>query len=120
MRDVRNYIRGCIRCQQYRDSNREKLSESTSLEMPERRWRSLGTDFIVEFPIIKNRFDVITAWLDRLTKRVHFIPSHSNDTAVGVAGNFLKNKFSQHGLHENIASDRDPKIVSKFWKHLMK
>ena len=120
MLDVRNYIRGCIRCQQYKDSNQKKLSEPTSLEMQERRWGSLGKDFIVGLPITKNGFDAITTWVDRLTRRVHFIPSNSTDIAVDVAGTFFKNIFSQHGLPENIVSDRDPKIVSKFWKHLMK
>ena len=120
MRDVRNYICGCIRCQQYKDSNQKKLSEPTSLEMPERRWGSLGSDFIVGLPVTKNGFDAITTWVDRFTRRVHFIPSHSTDTAVDVAGTFFKNIFSQHGLPEKIVSDRDPKFVSKFWKHLMR
>ena len=119
VRDVRNYIRGCIRCQQYNDSTQKKLSEPTSLEMPERRWGSLGTDFIVGLPNTKNGFDATTTWVDRLTRRVHFIPSHSTDTAVDVARSFFKNICSQHGIPENIVSDRDLKFVSKFWKRLM-
>ena len=55
-----------------------------------------------------------------MTRRVYFIPSHSTDTAVDVAVTFFKNVFSQHGLPENILSDRDPKFLSKFSKHLMK
>ena len=68
VRDVRNYIRGCIRCQQYKDSTQKKFSEPASLEMPERRWGSLGTDFIVGLPVTKNGFDAITTWVDRLTR----------------------------------------------------
>ena len=42
------------------------------------------------------------------------------DIAVDVAGTFFKNIFSQHCLPANIVSDRDPKFVSRLWKHLMK
>ena len=36
-RDVKNYVRGCLRCQQYKYSRQKKLTEPSSLEMPERR-----------------------------------------------------------------------------------
>ena len=64
----------------------------------------------------EEHFDAITTWVDRLIRKVHFIPSHSTDSAVDVAGTCFKNIFSP----ENILSDRDAKFVSKFWKHLMK
>jgi len=118
-RDVKKYVDGCIECQQYKDSNQKKLTSPTSLEMPERRWGSLATDFIVKLPKTKNGYDAITTWVDRLTRRVHFIKSRTTDSAVDVANSFFEEIFKHHGLPDNIVSDRDPKFTSEFWKRLM-
>ena len=119
-RDVKKYVDGCVICQQYKDRNQKKLSEPVSLEMPERRWGSLATDFIVHLPKTNDGFDAITTWVDRLTRRVHFIKCKTTDTAIDVAENFFSNIFKHHGLPDNIVSDRDSKFTSEFWKHLMK
>lgn len=118
-RDVRNYVDGCVVCQQYKDSNQKKITDPTSLELPERRWGSLATDFIVNLPKTRDGFDAITTWVDRLTRRVHFIKSKTTDTAVNVADTFFSDIFKHHGLPDSIVSDRDPKFTSEFWKRLM-
>lgn len=53
-RDVKKYVDGCMRCQQFKDSNQKKLTDPVSLEMPDRRWGSLATDFIVTLPKTKD------------------------------------------------------------------
>ena len=106
-------------CQQKKDHQGKKLGDPTSLEVPTRRWGSLATDFIVSLPKTKNGFNSITTWVDRLSRRVHFIPSKEADTAVDVANAFYSNIFKLHGIPDNIVSDRDPKFTSKFWKRLM-
>lgn len=118
-RDVKNYIQGCLVCQQKKDYLGKKLTDPTSLEVPERRWGSLASDFIVKLPKTKNGFDSITTYVDRLSRRVHFIPSKDSDTAVDVANAFFSNLFKLHGMPDSIVSDRDPKFTSKFWKRLM-
>ena len=87
--------------------------------MPERRWGSLATDFIVSLPESKDGYDAVTTWVDRLTRRVHFVKSKTTDTAVDAADSFFENVFKHHGLPDNIVSDRDPKFRSEFWKRLM-
>lgn len=82
--------------------------------MPETGWGSLVTGSIVALPRIKNGFDIIKTWVDRLTRSVHLIPSCTTDTAVNVATAFFERIFSQHGLPGNIVSDRDPKFCSSF------
>lgn len=118
-RDIKEYVQGCMVCQQKKDHQGKKLGDPTSLEVPKRRWGSLATDFIVSLPKTKNGFDSITTWVDRLTRRVHFIPSKNNDSAVDVANAFFRNLFQHHGMPDNIVSDRDPKFKSKFWQRLM-
>jgi hypothetical protein len=57
--------------------------------------------------------------MDRLSRRVRFIPSRSSDTDFDAAKSFYGNIFKLHGLRDEIASDRDPKFTSKFWRELM-
>lgn len=118
-RDVKKYVAGCLTCQQYKDTNQRKLNDPMSLEMPERRWGSLATDFIVQLPKTKDGYDAITTWVDRLTRRVHFLKCKTSDTAVNVADAFFANIFKLHGLPDSIVSDRDSKFTSAFWKRLM-
>ena len=113
-RDVKNYVRRCSRCQQYKDSRQKKLTEPSSLEMPERRWGSFATDFIVSLPMSKRGFDSIIKWVDWLTRRVHFIPSLATDTAVNAAESFFRKVFKHYGIPDSIVSDRDPKFMSNF------
>lgn len=118
-RDVRRYCDGCTVCQQNKDSNQKKLTNPTSLRVPTRRWGSVSTDFIVSLPKTKQGHNAITTWVDRISRRVHFIPCTGEDTAIETANNFFKHIFTLHGLPDEIISDRDPKFVSKFWTRLM-
>jgi hypothetical protein len=52
--------------------------------------------------------------VDLLSRRVHFIPSRSSDTAVDAAKSVYGNVFMLHGLPDEIVSDRDPQFSSKF------
>lgn len=118
-KDVKSYVQGCLTCQQKKDSREKKLGDPNSLEIPDRRWGSIATDFIVALPKTKNGYNCITTWVDRLSRRVHFIPSKEEDTAVDSANAFFANIFKLHGIPDSIVSDRDPKFTSKFWKRLM-
>ena len=117
--DVKRYVQGCMTCQQKKDHHGKRFGDPNALEIPTRRWGSLATDFIVSLPKTKNGYNCITTWVDRLSRRVHFIPSKEEDTAVDVANSFYKNIFKYHGMPDSIVSDRDPKFTSKFWKKLM-
>jgi hypothetical protein len=118
-RDVKLYVHGCLKCQQCKDLRQKPLTEPTPLELPERRWGSIATDLITHLPVTKAGYDSITTWVDRLSRRVHFVPSKSKDTAVDCAKNFFRDVFKNHGLPDNIVSDRDSKFTSMFWKTLM-
>ena len=59
-RDVRKYVEGCMKCQQFNESNQKKLTDPESLELPERRWGSISTDIIENVPKSRGGFDAIT------------------------------------------------------------
>lgn len=118
-KEARLYCEGCIVCQQRKDSHSRKPTIPTPLAVPNRRCGSITTDFIVILPVTKNGYDSITTWVDRLSRRVHFVLSKSTDSAVDVANRFFSEIFRHHGLPDIIVSDRDPKFTSRFWAMLM-
>ena len=118
-RDVDRYARGCMRCQQSKDGRTKRLTAPSPLEIPSRRWGSVAMDFITHLPRTKRGFDAITTYVDRLSRRVHFVPSRTSDTASDVAKDFFDNIFRLHGLPDSLVSDRDPKFTSRFWRQLL-
>ena len=70
-------------------------------------------------PRTKDGYDFIKTWVDRLTRRVHFLKSKTTDTAEDTANDFCANIFKKHGLPGDIVSDQDSKFRSNFWKRLM-
>ena len=119
-RDVMKYCEGCQICKQKKEQRNKKLTDPTPPQIPKRRWGSVATDFIVSLPRTPAGFDAITTYVDRLSRRVHFTPSKTKDTAVDAAESFFVNVFKHHGLPDDIVSDRDAKFTSRFWRELMK
>lgn len=118
--DVENYCFGCHTCQQAKDSRTKPFGVPTPLEIPSRHWGSIGTDFIVGLPKTKDGNDAITTYIDRFTKRVHFLATTSAAYAKQVASDFFNNIFKIHSLPDSVVSDRDPRFTSKFWTELMR
>lgn len=79
-RDVNNYIQGCLQCQQKHYHGTKKLTEPIPLEIPKRIWGSVATDFIVRLPKTDTGYDSITTFVERLSRRVRFVPSNTSDT----------------------------------------
>ena len=75
-------------------------------------------DFVMQLPTTHQGYDVTLIIVDCLTKRAHFIPTHTSVTAPEVAKLFFVNIFRLHGLPRMIISDRDSKFTSHFWKAL--
>lgn len=118
-RDVFKYIRGCLSCQQARCKNQKPITDPQVLEFPTRRWGSIAMDFIQGLPKTKSGFNTILTFVDRFSKRPHFIPCSDNITAVQVAHLFHEHVFRLHGLPDSIVCDRDPLFTSRFWKELL-
>jgi hypothetical protein len=75
-------------------------------------------DFLGPLPKSKIGNDMILVIIDRLTKMAHFVPTQSTVTSKETADLFLQHIFRQHGLPNNILSDRDPRFIAKFWQAL--
>jgi len=87
-------------------------------------WKSIAFDFIVKLPpskepMTKVVYDSIWVVTDRTTKYGHFVPYKESSDAKELAYAFMKIVVSQHGLPDEIISDRDKLFTSNFWKSLM-
>ncbi|CAM8902662.1 unnamed protein product [Rhodiola kirilowii] len=72
-------------------------------------------DFITQLPPSGGHI-VILVVVDRLTKYNHFRPLPSGFTAEKVARVFVKDICRLHGIPNIIVSDRDPVLMSGFWR----
>lgn len=116
--DTQQYIRSCDACQTSKPSGQPPFGLQQPLPVPTRPWESVSMDLITQLPHSTDGFDAIVVFVDRLTKMVHFVPSHSNVSSVQIARLFFDNVFRLHGLPTNIVSDRDGRFLSDFWQSL--
>jgi len=56
--------------------------------------------------------------VDSVSKRVHFVPTHTTVTAEGAARLFLHHVWKLHGLLKCVVSDCGPQFVASFTKEL--
>ncbi len=117
---MQKYYIGCQTCQTAKNGRKKKLGDPRPIELPTRLWGSIATDFTVHLPKTKSGHDAITTYVDRFSKKVHFIARKTTDDAIQVANNFYHEIFRLHGIPDSIVSDRDPKFRSRFWSELMK
>ena len=112
------YIRTCDTCVWNKTPWLRRHGQLQPLPIPPGPWKSVSMNFIVELPQSQG-YDVIYVYVDRFTKMAHFIPINSNVTAEQTADLYLRNIFKNHGLPNDIVSDRGTQFVSKFSRCLL-
>ncbi|KAI7955772.1 hypothetical protein MJO29_007171 [Puccinia striiformis f. sp. tritici] len=113
-KDVIQYTKSCLSCQQAKHSNQQSPGLMIPLLVPERPWSIIGVDFIVKLPL-SSSFDSILVIVDHFTKAAHLIPACENWSAEDFASCFLDRFVRYHGLPNKIVSDWGPIFVSRFW-----
>lgn len=74
-------------------------------------------DFITELPL-SHGFDATMVVVDSVSKRAHFIPTHTTVMALGLAQLYLQHVWKLHGLPCLMLSDRGPKFITEFMREL--
>ena len=93
------------------------MGELHPLPIPDERWDRLSVDFIVELPE-SDGFDAVMNVVDSVSKRAHFIPTHTTVSALGSANLYLQNVWKLHGLPRSVVSDRGPQFVAEFTREV--
>ncbi len=123
-KQVEDIIRKCDVCIRTKHNRHKPYGLLKSPSTPDRAWKSIALDFIVKLPKSKERvtgttYDSILVITDRLTKYGYFLPYKEATSAEDLAYTFLRTIVANHGLPDEIISDRDKLFTSKFWKSLV-
>ena len=116
-RYIASYIQGCDRCNRTKTYPAAPLGKLMPNRVPDRRWQIITTDFIVGLPPSRG-YDAIWVVVDRLSKRMHAIPTTAEVDALGLARLYRDHVWKHHGIPEEIISDRGPQFASTFTKEL--
>jgi transposase InsO family protein len=113
------YVKHCNLCNRTKVQHRQPFSELHPSETPEAPWDVISVNFIVELPE-SHGYDVIMNIVDSVTKRAHFIPTHTTIMAEGAAQLYLRDVWKHHGTPRVVLSDRGSQFVAGFMRELYK
>jgi hypothetical protein len=116
-RYISQYVKGCDKCNRAKTYPAAPMGRLTPNSIPERRWEVVTTDLITGLPE-SHGFDSIWVTVDRLTKRIHIAPTTKEVDSLGLARLFRDHVWRNHGLPDQIISDRGPQFVSAFTREL--
>jgi len=121
---VGDVIGRCDTCIRNKASRHAPYGLMKSPDTPSRAWKSIALDFITELPLSTDpitgiEYDAIMVITDRLTKYAYFIPWKTTATAEDVAYKILEVIVANHGMPDEIISDRDKIFTSKVWTTLL-
>jgi len=116
-RYIGQYVSTCDLCLQTKPWRHSSVGELQPLSILDAQWDTLSVNFVVELPESSGH-DAVMTIVDSVSKRVHFVPTHTTVTAKGVARLFLHYVWKLHGLPKRVVSDRRPQFVASFTKEL--
>jgi Integrase zinc binding domain/Integrase core domain len=116
-RYVGQYCKTCDMCLRTKTQKRKPFGELLPLPIHEHPWDMTSVDFIVELPD-SHGFDATMVVIDSVTKRSHFIPTHTTVTTLGSARLYLQHVWKLHGLPRSMVSDHGPQFVAEFMREL--
>ncbi|GMF56054.1 unnamed protein product [Phytophthora fragariaefolia] len=115
--DIKDYVQSCESCMRYKSSTGRKSGKVQQIPLPATCWDVVLTGFITHLPV-SDGFDAIMVFVDKLSKRLVNIPTHTTATPEDTAKLFFNNVIRYYGIPSTIISDRDPKFTTKFWTAL--
>jgi len=116
-RYIGQYVSTCDLCLRTKPIRQALVGELHPLQIPDSQWDTLSVDFVVELPLSSGHDAVMTV-VDSVSKRTHFIPTHTMVTVEGTARLFLYQVWKLHSLSKCVVSDRRPQFVTRFTREL--
>jgi len=123
-RKVEAVIKDCQPCNQNKPSRHKPYGLLQPLDPPAGPWQSVTMDFIVKLPRSRDpvsgvEYDSILVIVDRSTKQTIFEPTNENITADQLVSIVFRRLISQHGMPQEIITDRGVLFTSELWKTVL-
>ena len=93
------------------------LGELIPLAVINTRWDTISMNFVVKLPEL-SEYNVVMTVVDSVSKRAHFILTHTTVTAESIMRLFLHHVWKLYSLPNCIISDRGPQFVIFFTRKL--
>jgi hypothetical protein len=119
-KEIKWYVKTCWACQCSKPRNNHPNGLLQPLPIPTRRWEQVTMDLISPLPKTRRGHDAIVVFVDKLSKMIHCVPTHSSVTAPGLARITMNEVVRHHGVPSSLVSDRDVRFIATFWKSLWK
>jgi len=116
-RYIGQYVSTCDLCLRMKPIRQAPVGKLHPLRIPDLRWDMLSMNSVVELPL-SSRHDAVMTVVDSVSKRAHFILTHTTMTAEGAARLFLHQVWKLHGLPKCVVSDCGPQFVARFTREL--
>lgn len=118
-KQVAQYVRECMVCQQHKVSHQHPVGLLQTLPIPSQVREDITMDFIEGLPK-SGGIDTIMVVMDRLTKFAHFVGLKHPFSTTSVAALLAKEIARLHGFPTSIVCNRDRVFLSIFWKELFR
>ncbi|KAK3246618.1 hypothetical protein CYMTET_43851 [Cymbomonas tetramitiformis] len=110
-RDVSDWCKSCVVCQQTRPRNSYPDGQLNPLQVPVRLWQVVSIDFVTGLPRTERGYDAFATFTDKLSKMVHVVPMlYSDSSAAQVARMYFDHVWRLHGAPMKIVCDRDSRF----------
>jgi len=116
-RYISQYISTCDLCLQTKPWWHSPVGKLQPLSVLDKWWDMLSVNFMVKL-LESSGHDAIMTVMDSVSKRVHFVLTHTMVIAEGAARLFLHYVWKLHGLPKHVVSDCGPQFVASFTKEL--
>ncbi|KAK3258010.1 hypothetical protein CYMTET_32924 [Cymbomonas tetramitiformis] len=118
-KDVSDWTRSCLVCQQTRPRNSYPDGQLNPLLIPVRLWQVVSIDFVTGLPRTERGYDAFATFTDKLSKMVHVVPMlYSDSSAEQVARMYFDHVWRLHGAPMKIVCDRDSRFRDQFHQEL--
>jgi transposase InsO family protein len=122
---VKQYVKGCGKCQQYKINRHPWKGPLRPIAGPQtpNPFTQISMDLLTDLPVSEDGYDTLLVVVDHgLSKGLVLTPTHKTVTSIGIAELLRDNVFKRYGIANTLISDRDPRftsIVFQEWLRLL-
>jgi RNase H-like domain found in reverse transcriptase/Reverse transcriptase (RNA-dependent DNA polymerase)/Integrase zinc binding domain/Chromo (CHRromatin Organisation MOdifier) domain/Integrase core domain len=116
---VRKYVTACEVCHRVKAPRHARYGENMAIPPPDRPWEGITMDFVTDLPeSTESAYTSILVVVDRLTKMAIYLPCRKDIDSPELARLFFENVICQHGVPDNVITDRGSQFTSRFWNRV--